>query len=298
MGIGRKILCTFVGASALVLGGSIYHQKVNLNFPLERVDRVKGDADRLIKLTQNSNEQVRQSALMALRETYEYHPEDRNEIVNALIYSLQNDSFFAARREAATVLHQIKVKDSRAVEQLISSLTNDTNPQVRRNAAVALGAIGGEKAVAQLNLSLEDPYDIVREKTAKALYSAGNEKSVQPLIKRIKQDKSDAVRGVSAVALGKIGGEDAIEPLLLALEDKNPRVRYCAIEGLLQNGSASRKDISEKIKQELSALSSSRPTQNVSMWASLTREKIESLERNGNEGEQLQQKVDIALLGL
>jgi|GEM_PF-429122 len=109
------------------------------------------------------------------------------------------------------------------VEGLIKALGYEKNPHVREHAASALGKIGDERAVEPLIKRLADGDRGVQWSAKSALGNMGNS-TVEPLIEALK-DENEGVRRGATSALGKIGDERAVEPLIEALKDENEEVR-------------------------------------------------------------------------
>ncbi|MBU7027140.1 MAG: HEAT repeat domain-containing protein, partial [Theionarchaea archaeon] len=159
--------------------------------------------------------------------------EIRDQIANDLWYLYQNAEFTSLREKAMKIISLMKsdtIIDS-AIEKL-----KDENSDVRWSAAIALGKIGSEKAVALLIKALADENSYVRGRAAEALGKIGSEKAVALLIKALADENSD-VRGSVAIALGKIGSEKAVALLIKALADENSDVRGSAAIALGKIGS-------------------------------------------------------------
>ncbi|NCS48645.1 MAG: TIR domain-containing protein, partial [Microcystis aeruginosa BK11-02] len=136
-------------------------------------------------------------------------------------------------RKAALALG--KIGSETAIAGLLKAL-EDSNKDVRRYAVEALGKIGSETAIPGLLKALEHSDYAVRRNAAFALGNIGSETAIPGLLKAL--EHSDyAVRRNAAFALGNIGSETAIPGLLKALEDSDEGVRGEAAVALGKIGS-------------------------------------------------------------
>ncbi|MDA0738277.1 MAG: HEAT repeat domain-containing protein [Nitrospirae bacterium] len=172
------------------------------------------------------------------------------------------DEDWGVREDAALALGQFP--DPRGVRPLIDAL-RDEDHAVRTAATAALKLIG-EPAVVDLGSCLRDPELSVQEAAASILSVIADDRVVEPLMSALLsedwvvrmhaaqalgrlayspavdtlvlllQDKVPAVRDEAMIALKEIG-ELAVTPLLIALEDKDWRVRLKATEALGVMGS-------------------------------------------------------------
>jgi energy-coupling factor transporter ATP-binding protein EcfA2 len=99
----------------------------------------------------------------------------------------------------------------------------------------ALAASKDEKTVDRLIERFKDEDSDVRGSAAYALGQIGSEKAIEPLLERFK-DEDSYVRGSAADALGQIGSEKAIEPLIERFKDEDSYVRGSAADALGQIG--------------------------------------------------------------
>jgi HEAT repeat protein len=103
--------------------------------------------------------------------------------------------------------------------------------EVQWRAADALGTLG-EAACDQLLSILEFPRMHVRLGAIEALGDIKCQRSVEPLIRKLRTDKDNEVRWVAALSLGEIGDLRAVPPLVEALGDPDRYVRYGAVMSL------------------------------------------------------------------
>ena len=171
--------------------------------------------------------------------------------VELLITALKDEDS-DVRWEAAEILG--KIKDPRAVESLITAL-KDKDSVLQGRAVEALEKIG-KPAVEPLITALKDEDSDVRWRAAEILGKIKDPRAVESLIAALKNEDLWARRRV-AEALGGQGwkpgddtekfdyliakqewdelvkmGKSAVEPLITALNDKDPGVRWEAVEAL------------------------------------------------------------------
>lgn len=116
----------------------------------------------------------------------------------------------------------LELKGDEAVDSLISALSN-RKKNIRLHAANLLGAIGDEKAIKPLILTLSDNNKLVRREASTALSRMGPA-AVDPLIEVL--DNPDwRVRGAAAWALGNLNDEKAIPALEKLLDDESGYVK-------------------------------------------------------------------------
>jgi HEAT repeat protein len=125
-----------------------------------------------------------------------------------------------------------KLRAKGDIKRLIKSLEEAKLPNVRKGAAAALGEIGDARAVEPLIAALADPDFNVGRAAAMALGEIGDERAVEPLIAALGSLYLDET---AAEALGHFGA-DAVEPLIVALNDRDRRVRPNAAWALGQIG--------------------------------------------------------------
>jgi HEAT repeat protein len=159
-----------------------------------------------------------------------------------LIYQLQHGDLAAALR-AARQLADDYGRDPLAVEALAGVLANrDAHWGLRQEAAIDLGAMGGDAAVAALVLALEDPNSRIRRAAVVGLGQAGGEESAKALEEMILSDAAEEVIATACVALGGMRATSARE-ILMAQLDRDSRyydvIRLGALTGLAELEDAS-----------------------------------------------------------
>jgi HEAT repeat protein len=187
-------------------------------------------------MTKDADPEVRVAAALAI-----FRIDHENaEAMQSLIASLRDDSRgTAGPNEAAAALAELGPKAAPAIETLKESLTH-RNTLLRIRAVRAIGAIGGEQAVALLTPVLTDRNRQVRAAAAETLGDLGP--IAAPAVERLiplLQDTDDAlsflVREATAKALGKIGpaASAAIPDLKkLAAAEDDEKLRRLALEAL------------------------------------------------------------------
>ena len=118
-----------------------------------------------------------------------------------------------------------QIGDERASEPLLRALENN-DPTIHNSAAWALGSVGGDKAVKELNALLEGARNSrLQTVAALSLGRIGSKKSVKPLLASLEAAKAqrynDSLTVMVAYSLGKIGDARAVEPLADVLEKAN-----------------------------------------------------------------------------
>jgi HEAT repeat protein len=102
-------------------------------------------------------------------------------------------------------------KENHDVESLILAL-KDGDRQVRQDAVIALGHLGGDRALDGLVAALKDEVALVREFAVRALGRSGDERAVPPLIEAL-GDENRHVQDEVARSLGFLGGPEADQAL-------------------------------------------------------------------------------------
>ena len=91
----------------------------------------------------------------------------------------------------------------------------------RQNATIALGKIGGKRAVELLIKTLGDENEYIRSTAASALGEIGGKRAVEPLIKSFEANRTGSSE--AAISLGKIGDTRAVGPFIKAIDDWHNR---------------------------------------------------------------------------
>jgi aminopeptidase N len=150
-----------------------------------------------------------------------------------LIYELQHGDYMTRVRAAEAL--GAKGSDARAVPALREALLAGGHYGLRREAALALGRIGSEPALAALAEGLEAAEGLVRLACAEAMGSFyRNETAARHLEKRFETDRAYGVRAEAVTSLVKIRAEHAGAVCLRALEQESDRsiVRNAGLNGL------------------------------------------------------------------
>ena len=133
---------------------------------------------------------------------------------------------------------QVRVSMIRALTQMgdaragsaVEPLLKDPDGTVRSMAAMSLGRMECSQSVGLLIGAMDDTDVGVRISAASSLGLLGDEAALQALSKAL-GDSNAEVRGAATEALGRLG-EAGVKPLILALKDRDWRVRRQAVEEL------------------------------------------------------------------
>jgi len=109
------------------------------------------------------------------------------------------------------------------------------NPQTRLAVVEKLASAGEEKSIAPLMLALKDKEADVRCAAAKALVKFQDRRAVAPLIEMLK-DTVPLARAAASEALGHLGDPAATDRLVPLLRDQDPIVRAVAARSLHRLG--------------------------------------------------------------
>jgi hypothetical protein len=112
-----------------------------------------------------------------------------------------------------------------AIGGLASMLRGDHDPVVRSQAAVALGRLGGPRAVAALGAALDDPTPSVRCHAVTALLGVQREAATRTLRGVLEGDPDATIRRTAARALGSLRVASARRALVAAGSDPDESVR-------------------------------------------------------------------------
>jgi HEAT repeat protein len=115
---------------------------------------------------------------------------------------LKGDYPIFRRRDALFIIK--KLKGEEVENALLDTLKNDTSPDLRHEAAFALYERNSLKAIVPLIEAFEnDPHPLVKHETAEALGLFGDERAIEPLKKGLKE-ADEVVRGSIEIALDSI----------------------------------------------------------------------------------------------
>jgi hypothetical protein len=130
------------------------------------------------------------------------------------------------RSQAALRLVQQQGDEEAVVDKLAILLQTDQDPLVRSRVAIALGALGDESAVSELESALLDPNFSVRAQSMTALGQIGGDKATMALGGILLNESLDSVeRVIAAQALWKQDSESAQNYLQAGSSDANEQVR-------------------------------------------------------------------------
>lgn len=147
--------------------------------------------------------------------------------VESIVPYLDSDNPFI-RVKAAVVLGDLR--DNTAIAPLVEHV-EDIDYAVRSAALQALVEIGDKSAVEKVVKLLESDIAEVRQDVANQLRRFGDTTAVAPLIERL-GDKNGLVRQYAVEALAELGDEAAVMPLIESLGDEEPSVALSAAEAL------------------------------------------------------------------
>ncbi len=171
--------------------------------------------------------------------------------VEQAIYNLGQRSDLGLRYYAAWWLGKFRIQDAAAVEALLSALEDkaDRSPDggypLRRNAARALGKLRQTRAVPALIISLDCSDFYVRQASAQALESLGDQRAIAPLRKFLEggveaatqvEGKPHLTQPYEAIieALGTLGARETIPLVEPFLEHPVDKLRYATARAMYQ----------------------------------------------------------------
>jgi len=231
------------GFKTILVADSYESPRINVffeNLPvLEIVETLVDDANRIIFFTVTEDEPqqrvISQVWLLGTGQVSNHQTSGPTE--NDITFSdeLENDDG-KLRSEAVLRLSQqvavgiSKTQDKSAVLAKIGRmLREDQNPLVRSRAAIALGALGDERAVVDLELALWDENASVRTQSIAALGQIGGERAILALGGILLNGSIKSLERVMAArALWKHDSEIAREYLRIATGDEVKQVRLAA----------------------------------------------------------------------
>ncbi|HEY2478119.1 MAG TPA: HEAT repeat domain-containing protein [Solirubrobacterales bacterium] len=158
----------------------------------------------------------------------------RNE--EALLEALDDPRYRRSDGMAVRIINALgRFGDCGAVGPILSVLREGRRATVRSTAAIALGRIGGPKAVLALRELLDDEDRPTKMWAMRSVGQLRDRESVGRLIKALAGDDG-GIRQYAAKALGEIGDQAATPALIRALSDHKPSVRELAARSLAELG--------------------------------------------------------------
>ena len=129
------------------------------------------------------------------------------------------------------VLRLVQQEGEEAVlEKLSVLLQTDPDPLVRSRVAIALGSLGDERAVSELESALQDSHVTVRTQSMTALGQIGGDRAIMALGSILTDEGIDPVeRVIAAQALWKQDSEIAQSYLQASSNDRNEQVRAASM---------------------------------------------------------------------
>jgi len=182
-----------------------------------------------------------------------HDPNERTQVVEALINAVQHDDDDGVRAAAIDALYQrgeesfdrliaelsgMEMGESteQTVTQFLAAWLSADHPEFRLVAATALGRRGATGAVPELIGALTDPDPRVRARAARACGRTEDPHVVEPLSERLTDDRQ-LVKEAAANALGRIGSERALEALVPLARADEESLRLAAVDELGNFGS-------------------------------------------------------------
>ena len=147
------------------------------------------------------------------------------ESVEALTWALENEKNPELRWRAAFGLGLAGRSD--ASIKALAKVINDPAHDVRLNAIIALGKVGGSRAIALVAPAVKDPDQRVRTAAARALGLAAD-KAALPLLLLAAADKEVMVRSTALAGLAALPNRDSLLAIAHAAQDENREVRFTA----------------------------------------------------------------------
>lgn len=161
----------------------------------------------------------------------------QDQSVDELVYQLQNGDVAAGLRAARQLAEDFD-RDPAAIAALAGVLGDrDAHWGLRQEAALDLGTMGGDDAIAGLVSGLDDPNSTIRRAVAIGLGRAGGVISAEALERSIGSDSAEGVIGAAAIALGTMRASSA-KAVLVAQVDRESHdfdvIRHSALRGLAE----------------------------------------------------------------
>ncbi|WP_013321948.1 HEAT repeat domain-containing protein [Gloeothece verrucosa] len=178
--------------------------------------------DKLFNLLSHSEASPRIWAIWSLGQIHQAYA------IEKLMLALEHQDS-EIRSRAAVSLGKQKV--SAALPFLEKLLVEDSDYSVRGQAAIALGFLGGDKAIELLQRILDDPEIYVHTQATYSLGAIKDPKATEALIKALTHHYPD-VRRLAVSMLGERELEDVVEPIIHTLNDSQYFVRLKAVEAL------------------------------------------------------------------
>lgn len=139
------------------------------------------------------------------------------------------------RMQAAVALGNMK--ESSAVKPLIDALNSEQESGVRIAIIQALGAIGGQEALAAVKASVEDKNQYVRGTALNTLEQCGARGTAAEWKKMLDGQNAD-VRVAAAAYLSETGDAGGLSTAMREAENPDPRVRLNAVKTVSRVGKA------------------------------------------------------------
>jgi HEAT repeat protein len=172
---------------------------------LGRIDDIRA-LEVLVDAAYDESRDVRTKAIVTLGEF-------TSTLATDALYIIFDDMQVDTEDQQTALFELGKRGDERALDGLIDLLQYDTQVDNRIYAALILGEIGGEAAVASLINALCDEVQDVADNALKSLIKLGND-ATGPLLQNL-QESTTAERRMWVIrALGEIGTEQAIDALM------------------------------------------------------------------------------------
>lgn len=139
----------------------------------------------------------------------------------------------------------IKIKNSESIEELINGLANEYE-DVRDAAAIRLAELKDQRAIDYLSKCLlKDPSARVRKNCAMALGEIGGSRAISAL-SEASNDSDTAVKQCALKYLQNIGGECVIDSISRFLRDDEPNIKFSAVLAIKSIGEASSIDVLQR----------------------------------------------------
>ncbi len=119
-----------------------------------------------------------------------------------------------------------------AINALVQILREDAEPVARQHAATALATIGGQEAAAAFGSALEDLDPFVRIRAVQGLSQIEGEKAVDQLETTLESDTDFRVRREAVRALSRLSGDQALQALERAVSHRDGLIRSEAAAAL------------------------------------------------------------------